>query len=103
MIFSIFLKMKLFLGQVLATAAFAQQNATSEEEGRKVPDRSPLQRLETLQRFGEEWCEANLKETQAIRWVNKINLNSVRLRKRYSICGWFSVHIEHGGPNPESR
>lgn len=95
--------MKLFLGQLLATAALAQQNATSEEEGRKVPDRSPLQRLETLQRFGAEWSEANLKENQAARWMDKINVNSERLRKRYSICGWFSVHIEHGGPNPESR
>jgi len=95
--------MKLFFGQLLVSAALAQQNATQEEEGRKVPNRTPLQRLETLQRFGAEWSEANLSENQAQRWVAKINANSERMRKRYSICGWFDVDIPHGGPNPETR
>merc|ERR1712176_603269 len=53
-------------------------------------------------RFGAEWSEANLNENQAGRWVAKINANSERVRKRYSICGWFDVNIEHGGPNPET-
>lgn len=54
--------MKLFLG-LFSAAVFAQEN--QEEEGRKVPNRTPIQRLETLNEFGVEWTTANLNPNQA--------------------------------------
>ncbi|CBY38796.1 unnamed protein product [Oikopleura dioica] len=74
--------------------------AAAKEEGRKVPPRTPAQRLKKLGKFAAEWTVTNLKERQAEHWGRKFNNNIAKIEKRFKVCGFFDPAVPNGGPRP---
>ena len=75
--------------------------ASAQEQDKKVPPRHPLQRLNKLRMFAEEWCNDNLTAKQAAHWIPKFKKNVVRFERRYEICGFYDENQKpHGGPKP---
>ena len=81
--------MKLFVVATVATVAVAEK---------KVPPRHPLQRLNKLNKFANEWVSDNLSEKQALNWGPKFDRNTGRMEKRFELCGFYDENSEHGGP-----
>ena len=82
--------MKLAIATIVAVA--------SAQGEKKVPPRHPLQRLNKLNTFAAEWCNANLSEKAAAMWVGKFDRNVVRFGRRFELCGFYDDTMEHGGP-----
>ena len=80
--------MKLFVPALFALA-------TAEK---KVPPRHPLQRLNKLNKFANEWVSDNLDAKQAANWGPKFDRNTGRLERRFELCGFYDETSEHGGP-----
>merc|ERR1712170_142934 len=80
--------MKVFAATVIALA-------TAEK---KVPPRHPLQRLNKLNKFANEWVSDNLDVKQAANWGPKFDRNTERLERRFELCGFYDETSEHGGP-----
>merc|ERR1711868_101513 len=80
--------MKLFVPALFALA-------TAEK---KVPPRHPLQRLNKLNKFANEWVSDNLTGKQAANWGPKFDRNTGRMEKRFELCGFYDENSEHGGP-----
>ena len=71
---------------------------------KKVPPRHPLQRLNKLNIFAGEWCNANLSEKAAAHWTEKFGRNVARFERRFELCGFYDENqLPHGGPKPEDR
>ncbi|CAG5110981.1 Oidioi.mRNA.OKI2018_I69.chr2.g5325.t1.cds [Oikopleura dioica] len=79
---------------------------TSAQEERKVPPRTPPQRLNTLRRFASEWVQMEIGQT-----VNRPNRASTMtaagitrifdtITEAYEKCGFFDPTLPHGGPRP---
>merc|ERR1712176_1276104 len=83
-------KMKLTVATIVAVA--------SAQGEKKVPPRHPLQRLNKLNKFAAEWCNANLSEKAAANWVEKFDRNVLRFERRFELCGFYDETMEHGGP-----
>ena len=73
---------------------------TTADEGRKVPPRTPEQRLNKLKKFTAEWTSTNLKEHQAKHWAGKFENNIAKIQKRFKHCGFFDPNVPNGGPRP---
>ena len=72
----------------------------------QVGPRTPLQRLESLVRFSQEWLDANLSNLASYEsWKNRFVKNSERMMKAFKreTCGFFDPTIPHGGPNPNPK
>lgn len=111
--------------KVAAFILFAQANAISE---RKVPPRTPSQRMETLNRFALSWVDnriigvgsdengggelmnrpkrgANIREafqrtiTFMLAAFTKVRPNGSGLRR----CGYFNPNVANGGPRPAEQ
>ena len=82
-------KMKLAVATIVAVAS---------AQDKKVPPRHPLQRLNKLNIFAAEWCNANLSEKAAANWVQKFDNNVGRFARRFEICGYYDENSQHGGP-----
>ena len=67
---------------------------------KKVPNRTPLQRLNTLKRFATEWTEANMDSTKGDRFENILIKHANRMQTKFNRCGFFDPNIKHGGPRP---
>lgn len=84
---------------LLAVPAFATE--------KKVPPRHPMQRLNRLNLFAEEWLTDNLPTLPSHKkWVQKFNKNSDRMTKAFnrSICGFYDPSLlPHGGPDPNPK
>jgi len=80
---------------VLATTATAQD--------KKVPPRTPTQRLNRLVQFSHEWLEDNLPNLPSKEsWKSKFETNADRMEAAFnrSICGYFDPNnLPHGGPD----
>jgi hypothetical protein len=94
--------MKIFQN-VLVALAMAQ------DDERKVPPRTPAQRLNTLKRFAGEWINAQIgvEINRPSRAENMINIGIERLESKMTEaaskdCFFFDPTVEHGGPNPAS-
>ncbi|CAG5078706.1 Oidioi.mRNA.OKI2018_I69.PAR.g9063.t1.cds [Oikopleura dioica] len=82
--------------------------AAQEEEGRKVPPRHPLQRLNRLTQFSEEiltqWFSGLASQE---RWIAKFATNAGRMEKNFlrgeQRCGFYDPSLPHGGPEPEEE
>jgi len=81
----------------LATVALTTFVAANEK---KVPHRTPEQRLKTLRRFANEWTAANLNAKQAANFANRYQNNADRMLKKYNRCGYYNDQLQHGGPRP---
>jgi len=86
---------------VLVTLAAADKD-------KKVPPRTPVQRLNRLQIFSKEWLNDNLSELPSMEnWVSKFEVNAERMLEAYNRehCGFFDASLPFGGPdpNPELR
>jgi hypothetical protein len=95
--------MKIFQN-VLVALAMAQ------DDERKVPPRTPAQRLNTLKRFAGEWITAQIANgiNRPSRAYNMINFGIERLESKMTEasdkeCFFFDPTVEHGGPNPNSN
>ena len=77
--------------------------AVASAQDKKVPPRHPLQRLNKLNIFAAEWCNANLSDKAAANWVAKFERNVARFERRFELCGFYDANSEHGGPKPEDR
>ena len=77
--------------------------AVASAQDKKVPPRHPLQRLNKLNKFAAEWCNANLSDKAAANWVQKFDNNVVRFARRFELCGFYDEELVHGGPKPEDR
>lgn len=95
--------MKIFQN-VLVALAMAQ------DDERKVPPRTPAQRLNTLKRFAGEWVNAQIGVTinRPSRADNMISVGIERLESKMTEaaskdCFFFDPTLEHGGPNPNSQ
>merc|ERR1719436_2357109 len=80
--------MKVFVPALIAVA-------TAEK---KVPPRHPLQRLNKLNKFANEWVADNLDAKQAANWGPKFDRNTGRMERRFEQCGYYDDSSEHGGP-----
>merc|ERR1719259_1184965 len=74
--------------------------AVASAQDKKVPPRHPLQRLNKLNKFAAEWCNANLSEKAAANWEQKFDKNVARFERRFELCGFYDANSEHGGPRP---
>ena len=75
------------------------------EQEKKVPPRTPLQRLDTLQRFANLWIETwiNINQNRpgrATRMTDRVNLMTSKLEEKYAHCGFFDPNVPNGGPRP---
>ena len=68
----------------------------ADEDEKKVPPRHPLQRLNRLNEFVNEWTSQNLNEKQAAHWQGKFNRNMARMERRFEQCGFYDENTEHG-------
>ena len=80
------------------------------ETDRKVPSRTPPQRLNTLNRFTGQWIEnlisnAINRPTRADTMTKNMEIMSIKLLKTYfKDCHFFDPTVlPHGGPNPNSQ
>jgi hypothetical protein len=83
--------------------------AQSNDE-RKVPPRTPPQRLNTLHRFAKEWINAQIASgiNRPSRAANMIANGIARLESKMTDayakdCHFFDPTVEHGGPNPATQ
>ena len=75
--------------------------AVASAQDKKVPPRHPLQRLNKLNIFAAEWCNANLSEKAAANWEAKFERNVKRFERRFELCGFYDENqLPHGGPKP---
>ena len=70
------------------------------DEEKKVPPRTPKNRLNKLTQFSKEWCHANLSQRAADHWINKFENNAARMEIRFEKCGFFDPNVPNGGPRP---
>ena len=77
--------------------------AVASAQNKKVPPRHPLQRLNKLNIFAAEWCNANLDDRAAANWEAKFDRNVARFERRFELCGFYDANSEHGGPKPQDR
>jgi len=83
--------MKVFIPALVAVAAANDE--------KKVPPRHPLQRLNKLTMFTDEWCNDNLTAKQAKNWSRKFAKNAARMVTRFEKCGFYDENLlPHGGP-----
>ncbi|CBY30923.1 unnamed protein product [Oikopleura dioica] len=85
-------------------AAFASLQSTHSEGDRKVPPRTPEQRLNRLNQFAEEVLLQHFSELPSqTKWIHKFGNNAFRMQKafRRSSCGFFDPTLPHGGPDPD--
>ena len=52
-------------------------------EEKKVPPRHPLQRLNRLNQFAEEWLNDNLREKQVGRWMPKFQRMTEKFERKF--------------------
>ena len=75
-------------------------------DDKKVPPRRPLQRLETLQRFFQEFIDSNVASKRPKRAGNMslgVERLTERMEHRFGHCGFFDPSIQNGGPRPVSN
>merc|ERR1719410_2831551 len=78
--------------------------ATASAEDKKVPPRHPLDRLEKLRQFSQEWVNDNLSARQAENWGPKFERNVARFERRFEQCPFYDEdQLPHGGPRPERK
>jgi len=74
---------------------------------KKVPPRHPMQRLNRLNLFAEEWLTDNLPTLPSrSNWEKKFKSNADRMTKAFnrSICGFYDPNLfPHGGPDPNPK
>lgn len=97
-------------GAILGTLVVAQEFPGTAELGqlgpKKVGPRTPIQRLESLVRFSQEWLGNNLYDLPSYEsWKTRFIKNSERMLKAFGrdTCKFFDPSIPHGGPNPNPR
>ena len=81
----------------------------AQDDERKVPPRTPAQRLNTLKRFAGEWIDAQIGSTinRPSRASNMKDIGIERLESKMTEaaakdCFFFDPTLPHGGPNPNS-
>lgn len=89
---------------------FVVASAVSGQDDRKVPPRHPLQRLNRLQIFSEEWLNDNIAHLPSVqKWIGKFKLNAARMESAFNRknpngerrCGFYDENLlPHGGPDP---
>lgn len=82
--------------------------ALASASDKKVPPRTPKQRLNRLQIFSKEWLNDNLPNLPSKEnWIAKFEVNAERMLDAYARdnCGFFDPSLPYGGPdaNPELR
>ena len=82
----------------------------AQDDERKVPPRTPPQRLNTLHRFFKDWVNANIGTgiNRPSRATNMIEKGLTRLEGKMTEayakdCHFFDPTVEHGGPNPATQ
>lgn len=78
----------------------------SADKDKKVPPRTPLQRLNRLQIFSKEWLNDNLPNLPSMEnWVSKFEVNAERMINAYNRdnCGFFDPSLPYGGPDPNPQ
>ena len=81
----------------------------AQDDERKVPPRTPPQRLNTLHRFAQEWVNAQIgvEINRPSRAANMIAKGIARLEEKMTAayakdCHFFDPTVQHGGPNPNN-
>ena len=84
--------------------------AMAQDDDRKVPPRTPPQRLNTLHRFANEWVNIEIGETinRPSRAANMIAKGIARLEEKMTAayakdCHFFDPTVAHGGPRPARK
>ena len=82
--------------------------AVSLADDRKVPPRTPPQRLNTLHRFATEWIESQIGvELNRPNRADIMKESFDRLYERqveaYENCGYFDPSVANGGPRPARK
>ena len=80
----------------------------SADQERKVPPRTPDQRLSTLHRFVTNWIDSQISIDQnrpqrAETMKSSFDRLYTRQLEAYQACGFFDATLEHGGPKPINR
>ena len=94
--------MKIFNAIVLGSSLVAADN-------KKVPPRTPAQRLNTLKRFAGEWVNLQIGVTinRPNRAQRMVDIGIERLESKMTEaaskdCFYFDPTVPNGGPNPNS-
>ena len=84
--------------------------AMAQDDDRKVPPRTPPQRLNTLQRFAREWVDAQIgveinrpSRADNMKANGITRLNDKMLAAYQKDCHFFDPTVEHGGPRPARK
>lgn len=78
-------------------------------EERRVPPRTPPQRLNTLQRFTGNWIDTHVsteinRPDRALRMIDGMNRMAGKMTEAYGKdCHFFDPTVPNGGPDPNSR
>ena len=88
--------------RVIALVAYV----SSQEK--KVPPRTPSDRMTTLKRFADSWIAANIaiginRPDRALKMTDRIQLMTDKLELQYAQCGFFDPSVPHGGPRPARK
>ena len=82
----------------------------AQDDDRKVPPRTPPQRLNTLQRFAREWVDAQIgveinrpSRADNMKANGITRLNDKMLAAYQKDCHFFDPTVEHGGPRPARK
>jgi len=75
---------------------------------KKVPPRTPPQRMNTLKRFADTWIAAEIqvslnRPVRASQMLDRVQMMTDKLELQYLKCGFFDPLVPHGGPKPNSR
>ena len=84
--------------------------AMAQDDERKVPPRTPPQRLNTIHRFATEWVnnQIGVEINRPRRAANMIKRGIRRLERQMrhayfeGNCAFFDPTVEHGGPRPNN-
>ena len=82
-------------------------DAADEEVSRKVPPRTPLNRMTTIMRFGTSWIDSQISLARPARASRMISSGLARLENRlilaFNRCGYFDPSVPNGGPRPSRK
>ena len=75
---------------------------------KRVPPRTPLQRMTTLKRFADSWINANIglaenRPARADQMTTRVQMMTDKLTLQYGKCGFFDPNVPNGGPKPSRK
>ena len=80
--------------------------AVAVADDKKVPDRTPEMRLNSLVKFSNEiltdWF-GFMTDNRKAAWITKFENHGFRMNRAFKRCGFYDPSLPHGGPAPARK